>query len=197
MASSIPQTLLQKLQLIEPDSSFSGSLPRVQSSSGATYYVKTGSLSDEARFRGEAESLKAMDEAAPFLVPRLLDFGHLESGLPYFISEHKDIGPLSYRAADILAKRMATELHAKSNPSGKGFGLAVPTYCGLTKLQNGWFKRWDECFASMIGDLLSQLEQKGQYQTICSKGIIVKNEWAIRVVTVVFYEIADSLIQKE
>ena len=176
MASNIPQTVLQKLQLIEPDSSFSGPLPRVHSSSGATYYVKTGSLSDEAQFRGEAESLKAMDKAAPSLVPRLLNFGILDSGMPYFISEHKDIGSLSYRAADILAKRMATELHTNSNPSGKGFGFAVPTYCGPTKLQNGWFERWDECFASMIGDLLNQLEQTGKYQTICSKGIIVKNK---------------------
>ncbi|KAF8203014.1 Fructosamine/Ketosamine-3-kinase [Pholiota molesta] len=180
MASRIPQALLEKLQSIEPDVSFSGSLPRIQSSSGSIYYAKIGSSSDEAQFIGEAESLKALDEAAPSLVPRLISVGTLDSGAPFFISQYKDIGSLSYRAADILAKRMATELHAKANPSGRGFGFEVPTYCGPTRLKNGWFECWDECYASMIGDLLSQLEQKGRYQALCTKGKVIQKELNIR-----------------
>lgn len=174
--TDIPQVVLQKLQLIDPDSTFSGSLPRIASSSGSTYYVKVGSPSEEAQFRGEAESLKAIDQAASSLAPRFLDFELLESGEPYFISEYKDIGSLSYRAADVLAKRMATEMHVKENPFGKGFGFGIPTYCGLTRLENGWFERWDECYASMIGDLLNQLGRKGNYESLCAQGQVVKSE---------------------
>ncbi|KAF9481663.1 fructosamine kinase PKL/CAK/FruK [Pholiota conissans] len=176
MTSRIPHSLLLKLQCIEPDATFSGSLPRVQSSSGAIYYAKIGSPSDAAQFTGEAESLKAIDDAAPSLAPKVLAIGTLDSGEPYFISQYKDIGSLSYRAGDVLAKRMATEMHTKANPSGRGFGFEIPTYCGPTRLQNGWFERWDECYAGMIGDLLGQLEKKGRYQALCTKGAIVQSD---------------------
>ncbi|KAF8973661.1 Fructosamine/Ketosamine-3-kinase [Flammula alnicola] len=175
MSSHIPQAILQKLRELDSNASFSGSLPRVQSSSGAIFYAKLGSPSDDVQYTGEAESLKAIAEAAPSLAPRILSFGVLDSGAPYFISEYKDIGLLSYGASDILAKRMATELHAKPSSSGL-FGFSIPTYCGVTRLQNGWFRTWDECYSSMIGDLLGQLERKGRYQNMCRKGESIKSE---------------------
>ncbi|PPQ67137.1 hypothetical protein CVT25_005738 [Psilocybe cyanescens] len=174
--SNIPQVVLQKLKDLDPDATFSGSLPRVYASSGATYYVKLGSSGEAAQYTGEALSLKLMNTAAPGLAPRLLSSGILENSTPYFISEYKEIGTLSYRAAEILAKRMATELHSKDHASSEGFGFSIPTYCGVTKLSNGWFSSWDECFASMIGDLLSQLESRGRYQHLCKKGHLVKTD---------------------
>jgi len=71
---------------------------------------------------------------------------------------------------------MATELHSNTNASAKGFGFSIPTYCGPTKLKNGWFQRWDECYASMIGDLLDQLATKGGFNILCTKGESIKNQ---------------------
>ncbi|KAF5312979.1 hypothetical protein D9619_002952 [Psilocybe cf. subviscida] len=180
MRSSNPQQILEKLEKIEPGASFSGSPPRVTSSSGALYYVKTGSVRDAEQYAGEAESLEVTNKAAPSLAPNILDSGVDESGSPYFISEYKDIGSLSSSAADVLAKRMATELHAEENPSGKGFGFRIPTYCGVARLQNGWFERWHDCYGSLIGDLVSQLERKGGFPELCRKVDIVKEKYVYR-----------------
>jgi protein-ribulosamine 3-kinase len=78
------------------------------------------------------------------------------------------------KAANELAMRMATEMHAQPNPDG--FGFPVPTYCGPTRLQNGMFTTWHECYSSQIGDLLRQLHRKGRYLHLCRKGEIVKKE---------------------
>jgi protein-ribulosamine 3-kinase len=176
MRSSIPQHILEKLEQIESGASFSGAPPRVTASSGTLYYVKSGSAREAEQYAGEADSLKAINMAAPSLAPNILESGVDASGSPYFISEYNDIGSLSSSAADVLAKRMASELHAHENPSGKGFGFGIPTYCGVTRLQNGWFERWDDCYGSLIGDLVSQLERKGGYPELCKKVHIVKEK---------------------
>lgn len=176
MSESIPLPILQKLKELDPESSFSGSLPRISSSSGVVYYTKLGSPIEKEQYTGEAQSLIALDKAASGLVPRLLCYGSLEDEKPFFISEYAEISTLSYRAADILAKRMALELHSEEHASPNGFGFSIPTYCGITKLSNGWFDTWDKCYASMTGDLLSQLENKGRYHALCTKGEVVKNE---------------------
>jgi len=69
---------------------------------------------------------------------------------------------------------MATEMHVQANPDG--FGFPVPTYCGPTRLQNGMFKTWHQCYSSRIGDLLGQLYHKGRYVHLCRKGEILRNE---------------------
>ena len=174
--SSIPPSILKKLQETEPDACFEGPLPKVRSSSGAIYFVKLGSPSDRAQFIGEAESLKAIEDAAPSLAPRLFSVGVFESGLPYFISQYMEMCPLSYQAAEILAQSMATALHSYTKASTKGFGFSIPTYCGPTKLKNGWFQCWAECYSSMIGDLLGQLAVGGKFTILCTKGEIIKNQ---------------------
>jgi protein-ribulosamine 3-kinase len=170
----IPQNIIRKLQEIEPIASFSGLLPRVISSTGVSYFVKFGSPLEQAQYAGEAESLKAIEDAAPSLSPHLFLSGILESGAPYFVSEYKEIVSLSTSAAVILAKRIATELH-RPKPTTPGFGFSIPTYCGITKLSNGWFQRWDECYNAMIGDLLIQLEHKGGFDVLCGKGKIIQD----------------------
>lgn len=116
-----------------------------------------------------------MHLAAPGLVPALIDCGvidadsqHQESdvGKPYFISEYKDIGILSAAAAKVLGKRLATEMHAYKSPNGK-FGFHVPTYCGATRQDNGWFDTWMECFDALIGGLVDKLEEQGGYDALC------------------------------
>ena len=170
----IPQNIVQLLREIEPTASFSGLLPRVISSSGVSYFVKVGSLAEQAQYAGEAESLKVIEDAAPSLSPHLFMSGILESGAPYFVSEYKDLISFSSDAAVILAKRMATELHYPKSTT-PGFGFSIPTYCGVTKLSNGWFQRWDDCYSAMIGELLLQLEYKGGFDSLCRKGKIIQD----------------------
>ena len=167
--SDIPSIILECLQKLEPDSQFSGGLPHVKSSSGNSYFAKVGSSGEKEQYVGEAESLKAMGAAAPGLVPNVLASGIVEeSGKPYFVSEYKDLTSLTEKSGAALGRRLATEMHRCK--SEKGFGFEVPTFCGATKMRNGWYGTWEECFDAMIGDLLQTLEGRGRYVDVCSKG---------------------------
>ena len=209
--SAIPPHILKQLERIEPGAQFNGGLPRISSSSGKTYFAKLGSPKEKEQYVGEAESLKAMALAAPGLVPSLLAFGFVDDengdeeeeeekgidgsggisppgpdadgGRPFFISEYKDMSPLTERSGAILGKRLATEMHCYTSPnygvgvgvsaagSGTGgFGFGVPTFCGATKLRNGWYDTWQGCFDVLIGDLLSTLEARGGYAGLCRSG---------------------------
>ena len=84
------------------------------------------------------------------------------------MSEYKNIGSLTDASAEKLAKRLATEMH--NYKSMMGFGFAVPTFCGRTKQDNGWYDSWEQCYDALIGGLLSKLESSGGYDELCSKG---------------------------
>ncbi|KIM88619.1 hypothetical protein PILCRDRAFT_2827 [Piloderma croceum F 1598] len=179
--SDVPQILLTHLEKLEPNATFTGSLPIIQSSAGVRYFAKIGSSSEKDQYIGEAESLRAMNEAAPGLSPRVLASGFVNgsgnephTGQPYFLSEYKDLRSLTSKAADVLAKRLATDLHRYK--SDKGFGFDVPTYCGATRQENGWYERWDECYSELIGNLLEKLKQKGSFGDLCSKGEEVRRK---------------------
>ncbi|KAI0639577.1 fructosamine kinase PKL/CAK/FruK [Trametes polyzona] len=148
----------------------------LRSSTGQRYFAKLGSPSEKDQYIGEAESLKAMESAAPGLAPKLIDCGVIDSstqerdgdvGRPYFLSEYKDIGTLSTTAAKALGKRLATELHAYKSPNG--FGFHVPTYCGQTRQDNGWYEAWTECFDALIGGLEDKLRAQGGYEPLCKQ----------------------------
>ncbi|KAK0505627.1 fructosamine kinase PKL/CAK/FruK [Armillaria luteobubalina] len=155
---SLPQILLEQLKKVNPTAEFAGSLPKVRSSLGDTYFAKLGRPSEAEQYQGEVESLKAIDAAASGLAPKVIASG-VDNGRPYFISYYKDFGSLLDSAGAELGKRLATELHQYS--SDCGFGFDVPTFCGATRMKNGWFDTWEECYSEMIGDLLSQLRGKG------------------------------------
>ncbi|KAJ7040417.1 fructosamine kinase PKL/CAK/FruK [Mycena alexandri] len=147
MKSTIPPILLEQLQKLEP-AEFTGTPPHVVSSTGNHYFAKNSTA-------GEAESLKQIAIAAPGLAPRVLAAG--SDGRPYMITEYKNLSSLSDGAASRLGERLATELHRYKSSKGFGFG-------------NGWFESWDKCFSAMIGDLLSQLVEKGGFTSLCAKG---------------------------
>ena len=184
--SAIPPHILKQLERIEPGAQFSGGLPQILSSSGKTYYAKAGSLKEKEQYTGEAESLRAMSLAAPGLAPSLLAFGFVDGNgeetdgdgsRPFFISEYKDMSPLTERSGAILGRRLATEMHNYASPNRGleperrgGFGFGVPTFCGATRLRNGWYETWEACFDVLIGDLLSTLEARGGYPDLCRKG---------------------------
>lgn len=185
---TIPQILLTHLERLEPNATFTGSPPKIQSSSGKRYFAKIGSsMSDIDQYTGEAMSLKAMEKAAPGLSPRVLAFGCIHSaplnelepssssstdvqrsiGQMYFLSEYRDIAPLTPEAADVLAKRLATELHRYK--STIGFGFDIPTYCGATRQENGWYKSWADCYGDLLGGLLGKLEDS-KFEELYRKG---------------------------
>ena len=187
--SAIPPHILKRLERVEPGAQFSGGLPQILSSSGKTYYAKAGSPKEKEQYIGEAESLRAMALAAPNLAPSLLAFGFIDgtgeetdgdgdaSASPFFISEYKDMSPLTERSGAILGRRLATEMHSYTSPSrgldseGVGaFGFGVPTFCGATRLCNGWYETWEACFDVLVGDLLSTLETRGGYSDLCRRG---------------------------
>lgn len=154
----------------------------LRASSGERYFIKIGSLREIDQYVGEAESLKAINIAAPGLAPTLIDFGIIDKdskrqesdvGKPYFISEFKDMGSLSTPAAKMLGERLATEMHAYKSPNGK-FGFHVPTYCGATKQDNGWFATWTECFDALIGGLVDKLKAQGGYDALCQQASQVR-----------------------
>ncbi|KAE9400589.1 fructosamine kinase [Gymnopus androsaceus JB14] len=148
----LPLHILNELAKIEPAADFTGVVGgRVQSSNGKVYFVKQGSRSEGEQYIGETESLKEIDLASPGLAPKVFSAGDFEDETPFFISEYKDIGHLDDKSATVLAKRLATELHAHTSP--KGFGFKVPTFCGATRMKNGWFNSWEECYSEMIGPL--------------------------------------------
>jgi len=163
----VPIVLLKHLHEIEPNADFSASFPTITSSKGFTYYAKIGLPIETEQYQGEVQSLKAIEIAVPGLAPRVFASGIDDSEKPYFLSEYKNLSPLTNEGAETLGKRLATEMHMYKSSCGFGFG--VPTYCGATRLQNGWFESWEKCYTAMINDLLTQLRKKGGYTNLCTK----------------------------
>ncbi|KAN0124814.1 Fructosamine/Ketosamine-3-kinase [Russula decolorans] len=180
--SAVPPHVHKQLARIEPGAHFRGMLPQVLSSSGRSYYAKTGSQKDKGAYVTEVESLKAIGHAAPGLVPTLLAFGFADEdgreadsskGSPFFITEYKYMTPLTERSGAILGRRLATEVHNYASP--KGFGSDVqPYYGGATRLRHGWYRTWEQYVNALVGDLLSTLEGRGGYSDLCRKGQAIR-----------------------
>ncbi|KAK7064068.1 Fructosamine kinase PKL/CAK/FruK [Favolaschia claudopus] len=170
---SISQILADQLQTVEPGANFTGSPPRLVSSSGKQYFAKGGRPEEAEQYAGEAESLKHIAKAAPGLAPSVVASGS-DDNIPYMITEYKNLRPLNDASAKRLGERLAKELHIYKGLNG--FGFEIPTYCGATRLQNGWFESWEECYSALIGDLLSQLSKKGGYNSLCAKGEKVRKD---------------------
>ncbi|CAE7076602.1 unnamed protein product [Rhizoctonia solani] len=166
---SIP-SLIETLQVLFPGETFrSGGAPRILSSSGRTYYGKAGTSSETEQYRAETRSLQLISAAAPGLCPNVISASH--EGRPYLISDYLELSSLSSSAgaSSTLARRLASELHATRSENGK-YGFECPTFCGATKIENGWYDTWAEAYGAMIGGLLDKLERKSSYKELCSRG---------------------------
>ncbi|KAG8794807.1 hypothetical protein FRC12_021340 [Ceratobasidium sp. 428] len=162
--------LIEKLTQLFPGQTFtSAGGPRISSSSGSTYYAKAGSPSESEQYRAETRSLELMSAAAPGLCPSVILASH--QGRPFLISDYLDLSSLSSStgASKTLARRLASELHASKSENGK-FGFECPTFCGATKVDNGWYDTWEAAYSAMIGGLLDKLEKRGSYKELCLRG---------------------------
>lgn len=162
--------LVEKLSQLFPGETFTTTGgPRISSSAGRVYYGKSGSPSEGEQYRAESRSLELMSAAAPGLCPRVIAASH--EGKPFLISDYLELSSLSSaaRAPSTLARRLATELHASKSENGR-YGFECPTFCGATKVDNGWYDTWAEAYSAMIGGLLDKLEKRGSYKELCAKG---------------------------
>ncbi|KIP10148.1 hypothetical protein PHLGIDRAFT_101768 [Phlebiopsis gigantea 11061_1 CR5-6] len=175
--AAVHPIISRAIHAVEPDVFLQKRPSHIQSTSGKAYFAKVGSLDEVEQFIAEAEALKAMHLAAPGLAPRLVDLGVIakdaaendsDIGRPYFVSEYKNMSALTDASAKRLAQRLATEMHACK--STHGFGFAVPTFCGRTKQDNGWYDSWEACYDALLGGLLSKLEANGGFEELCRKG---------------------------
>ena len=210
--SPVPKIFLKHLNKLESNAQFTFSPPRLNSSSGNAYYAKIGTASEHAQYVAEAESLKALDIAAPGLVPTVLASGSFTqsdeelsepgTGRPYFLSEYKDLRSLSSASAAILGRRLADEVH--SFKGTRGFGFHVPTYCGPTRMENGWYSSWDRCYDALIAGLLSHLTSS-RYSTLRAKGEQVRkrhvfptaNQRVIAYDASVFFRVIPALLDPD
>ncbi|CAE6455098.1 unnamed protein product [Rhizoctonia solani] len=162
--------LIERLQALFPGDSFTnGGGPRILSSSGRIYYGKVGTPSEAEQYRAEMRSLQLMSDCAPGLCPNVISASH--EGRPYLISDYLDLSSLSSStgASSTLARRLASELHGAKSENGK-YGFECPTFCGATKIDNGWYDTWADAYDSMIGGLLDKLESRSSYKELCKKG---------------------------
>lgn len=176
--SGMPEPILQALSRIEPNAKFvSHSSSHIQStSSNQSYYVKIGHERDKEQYAGETESLRAIDAACPGICPRVFEsFVDPVSNRPIFISEYISLGPLNKDSAMALGRLLA-EMHQNGrSPTGR-FGFSIPTYCGATRMRNGWEDTWENTFDRMIGDLLGTLKLHEGFQELCRLGEQVRNK---------------------
>lgn len=181
--TQVSKIFVKHLRILEPDAQFTSSPPRLYSSSGAVYYAKTGTVAEHPQYTAETESLKALDVAAPGLAPKIVASGFSTQdgeesepgiGQPYFLSIYKDLKPLSFASGEILGRRLAEEVHSYKGLDG--FGFHVPTYCGPTRMENGWYPSWDKCYDALIAGLLSHLTSS-RYSALCAKGEQVRKRY--------------------
>ncbi|KAG0131828.1 Fructosamine/Ketosamine-3-kinase [Tuber indicum] len=128
-------------------------------------FVKTGTGKDaEIMFRGEYESLNAIQEAVPTLCPRAFSHGPLGEGSErfYLATDFLDLLPSGSSKGESLASKIA-RLHSAPVPekySGK-FGFPVPTCCGSTVQDNTWEDTWADFFGKRrLMMILEESERK-------------------------------------
>lgn len=177
MPSEPHRSIVRAIRKVDPDASFENNSTPLRTSSGKAYFAKMGTKREIEQYVGEAEALKAMEIAAPGIAPRLIECGIVDEetadsaadvGRPFSVSEYKDMRSLTDASAKQLAKRLATEMHTYK--STKGFGFDVPTFCGATKQDNGWYESWEKCYDALVGGLLDKLQKQGGYEELCGKG---------------------------
>ncbi|KAI0393255.1 fructosamine kinase [Xylariaceae sp. FL0594] len=126
------------------------------------YFVKTGRGEDAAvMFKGEHESLNAIDGAVPNFCPRSYAHGACagDKGTYFLVTDFLDLTSKSSSSShndksETLAQKLA-RLHtapvSSRNGNGNGnrsmYGFPVRTCCGATVQDNAWKESWAEFFA--------------------------------------------------
>ncbi|KAI6120593.1 Fructosamine kinase-domain-containing protein [Pisolithus croceorrhizus] len=80
---------------------------------------------------------------------------------------------LTIQTAELLGERLAKELHTFKSPER----------IWIRRQDNGWFSTWEECFSTMIKNLLQKLPSERKYVELLNKGEEVRKRvvpWLLR-----------------
>ena len=181
---SVPQIFLKHLTELEPGAQFEFSPPDLIISSDAVYSAKTGTISKRTQLReAEAKMLKLLDKRAPGLAPPLLASGFFtrfdqelnqETYRTYFLYKWEELRPLSSASAEVLARRLANEVHAYKG--SKGYGIYDPTDRSPNRIEHSSYWSWKACFSALMDGVLSRLRHLN-YPVLCTKGTILKKRY--------------------
>ncbi|KAJ9117809.1 hypothetical protein QFC20_000089 [Naganishia adeliensis] len=136
-----------------------------------TIFTKIATGKDVPQLIGEAEGLKAMGEAAPDLVPRLLGYGYDDDDqkqacmISQWFEMHGSWHDEMHQRE--LGKKLA-QMHRYIPEAGHGgrFGFPVPTHCGVTEQDNTWEEEWETFFRDRrLGDLVRRIGDRAVTQS--------------------------------
>lgn len=182
---SVPDIFLGHLKAREPEAQFEFFPPdRIQSSSGALYYVKTGAIPKHIKFKdGETKLVQILRDRAPGLTPKVIASGSFtrddavlghKTYRTYFLYEGEELRPIMSTSAQTLAQRLAEEIHSYQGPHG--FGIYNPTRPGPNQNGGGVYSSWRECYDALIACSLSRLVGS-RYGGLCSKGKEIRERY--------------------
>lgn len=104
---------------------------------GKQYIAKTGGK----QVYGEGRGLQAISSACPSIVPQVYACEESEDayGGSILISDYISLGRSDRASMQILAEKMANEMHNPAKHTGqRQFGFEVTTHCGDTAQKAGW-----------------------------------------------------------
>ncbi|GJN88892.1 hypothetical protein Rhopal_001863-T1 [Rhodotorula paludigena] len=159
---SVPQHVFDLLApLHKPNTTFTRSGDRISSSTSSQEYLYKTERAGRAATQlvGEAQSLKAMNEACAEIAPRLVGRGQ-HDGEEWMLSEWHQLSSIPKSEQARLGEMLA-QMHLASTPEGQRFGFPVPTCCGATEQDNTPEESWGEFFGKRrIGDMCERIGDK-------------------------------------
>jgi protein-ribulosamine 3-kinase len=178
MTQSPPEHVLDLLKpLHDPSTSFSLSKNLITASTSPQRYLYKTATKDVTQLRGEAESLHRMNEACDTVAPTLLGSGEDEDGQRWMLSEwhgafppssaalqcssssHIELSSIPPSSFPLLAEYLA-KMHLSPPPSSfsSQIGFPLPTYCGVTRMDNTPLSNWSEFWSKRrIGDMCERI----------------------------------------
>lgn len=119
------------------------------------YFIKTNEPSEEANFRAEAASLRAIAASGAIRVPEVVAHG-CAGGDACLVLEHLEL----HAAGDESA--LGEQLAALHQTTAGRYGFAGDNFLGATPQPNGWRDNWPAFFAERrLGHLLGLLAGRG------------------------------------
>ncbi|GAA5882294.1 hypothetical protein JCM3774_003362 [Rhodotorula dairenensis] len=111
------------------------------------------------QLKGEAESLKRINEASPQAAPRFVASGSLDGDeKEWMLCEWHDLDRMRSDSHQRRLAELVAELHLAPPPDGQHFGFPVPTCCGTTVQDNTEEHAWANFFGKRrIGDLVARI----------------------------------------
>ncbi|KAH6656186.1 fructosamine-3-kinase [Plectosphaerella plurivora] len=154
------------------------------------YFIKTGTGKEaEIMFRGEHESLNALNRVIPGFCPRSYAHGVFaeDANRFFLVTDFLDLGTSVADGSSVSLARKLAKLHTTPAPVSDGFdspmfGFPVTTCCGATPQDNTWNASWADFYAEK------------RLRSICRAGI--KSNGADRELEAAVDKVASSVVPR-